>query len=169
MQAQPVTPSYRVVRAVGLLWFAAVFGVLLPVALACATVYESTRSTEHALNVYYRTRWFTAYAQLVTMPLFPNRRACMDQPRESARDTGEATEVHPGDTRPMGEEPDEVRDLLLYLLEKTTEMERRLERLLDDYERTQQVDRRVRSTPQRRAGCRWRPRPSNFSSPIRRT
>ena len=54
----------------------------------------------------------------------------MEQLRESSRENGEPTEVHPSDTRPAHEEADELRDLLLSLLKKTEEMERRLERLL---------------------------------------
>lgn len=67
MQSQSVAPHYFVVRAVGSLWFAAVLLVLLLVALACATVYESTHSTERALIVYYRAWWFTALLGLLSV------------------------------------------------------------------------------------------------------
>jgi hypothetical protein len=54
-----------VLRAVGSLWFAAVLLVLLLVAMACATVYESTSGAEQALTAFYRSGWFEALLYLV--------------------------------------------------------------------------------------------------------
>ena len=47
-----------IVRSCGSLWFAAVLLMLLMVAMACATVFESTHGTERALAVFYHSRWF---------------------------------------------------------------------------------------------------------------
>jgi len=47
-----------VLRALGSLWFAAVLLVLLLVAMACATVFESAHGTEQARVVFYQSRWF---------------------------------------------------------------------------------------------------------------
>ncbi len=54
-----------VLRAVGSLWFAAVLLVLLLVAMACATVVESTDGTERALADFYTDWWFKALLALV--------------------------------------------------------------------------------------------------------
>ncbi len=67
MQGPPVSPAYRILRAIGSLWFAAVLLVLVLLALASATVYESMRSTEHALSVYYRAPWFTFLLALLAI------------------------------------------------------------------------------------------------------
>lgn len=45
-------------RAVGSLWFGGVFLVLLLLAMACATVFESSHGSEQALGVFYRSWWF---------------------------------------------------------------------------------------------------------------
>lgn len=45
-------------RVLGSLWFAAVLLVLLLVAMACATVFESVHGSEQALIVFYRAWWF---------------------------------------------------------------------------------------------------------------
>lgn len=47
-----------ILHAVGSLWFAAVLLVLWLVAMACATVFESTHGTGHALAVFYHSLWF---------------------------------------------------------------------------------------------------------------
>jgi len=70
MLAHPENPAYRVVRAIGSLWFAAVLLVILLVGMACATVFESIRSTEYALWVYYRSWWFLALLALVAVNVF---------------------------------------------------------------------------------------------------
>ncbi len=67
MQASPVSPTYRLLRAIGSLWFAAVLLVLLLLSLACATVYESIHSTEYALSAYYRATWFTTLLALLSI------------------------------------------------------------------------------------------------------
>ncbi|MFA5864317.1 MAG: hypothetical protein WC975_06480 [Phycisphaerae bacterium] len=41
-------------RIFGSLWFAAVILMLLLVAMACATVFESTRGTEQTLVEFYK-------------------------------------------------------------------------------------------------------------------
>jgi hypothetical protein len=53
-----MNPIRAILRAVGSLWFAAVLLMLLLVAMACATVYESTKGTDQALAVFYRSLWF---------------------------------------------------------------------------------------------------------------
>jgi len=70
MLAHPANPAYRLVRAIGSLWFAAVLLVLLLVGMACATVYESTYSTERAMHVYYTSPWFVALLALVAVNVF---------------------------------------------------------------------------------------------------
>ncbi|MCK4342307.1 MAG: cytochrome c biogenesis protein ResB [Phycisphaerae bacterium] len=47
-----------VLQALGSLWFAAVLLVLLLVAMACATVFESAHGTNQALAVFYHSWWF---------------------------------------------------------------------------------------------------------------
>ena len=47
-----------VLQSIGSLWFAAVLLMLLLVAMACATVYESTHGTERALIAFYHSAWF---------------------------------------------------------------------------------------------------------------
>jgi hypothetical protein len=49
---------YFALRGVASLWLGALLLVLLLLAMACATVYESTHGTEQALHVFYRARWF---------------------------------------------------------------------------------------------------------------
>ncbi len=51
--------SHGMLRGIASLWFAGVVLVLLLVAMACATVYESMHGTERALAVFYRSDWFT--------------------------------------------------------------------------------------------------------------
>jgi hypothetical protein len=50
--------SHPLLRPLASLWFAGVVLVLLLVAMACATVYESMHGTERALAVFYRSGWF---------------------------------------------------------------------------------------------------------------
>ena len=45
-------------RGLGSLWFGAALLVLILVAMACATVFESMHSTEQALAAFYWSRWF---------------------------------------------------------------------------------------------------------------
>ncbi|MHC4234665.1 MAG: hypothetical protein ACYSUQ_06085 [Planctomycetota bacterium] len=62
--------SRSVFRAVGSLWFAAVLLILLLVAMACATVVESTSGplgTELALDQFYQAWWFEALLALVAL------------------------------------------------------------------------------------------------------
>lgn len=47
-----------ILRAAGSLWFAALLLILLLVAMACATVFESSHGTERALDAFYRAWWF---------------------------------------------------------------------------------------------------------------
>ena len=46
-------------RTIGSLWLAAVLLVLWLVAMACATVFESTHGTEQTLEAFYHSTWFT--------------------------------------------------------------------------------------------------------------
>lgn len=54
-------------QAVGSLWFASVLLVLWLVAMACATVYESTHGTEQALAAFYASWWFAAILALLAV------------------------------------------------------------------------------------------------------
>ena len=56
-------------HAAGSLWFAAVLLMLLLVAMACATVFESTHGTPRALAEFYRSWWFTALLGLICVNL----------------------------------------------------------------------------------------------------
>jgi len=67
MQPSRKTGAYRTLRAMGSLWFAAVLLVLLLVAMACATVYESVHGTERALIVFYRSWWFELLLALLAI------------------------------------------------------------------------------------------------------
>ncbi len=49
----------------GSLWFAAVILVLLLVAMAFATIYETMHGTERALQVYYKSGWFAGLLGLL--------------------------------------------------------------------------------------------------------
>ncbi len=44
-------------RGIGSLWFAALILILLLVALACATVFESSHGAEQALAIFYKSLW----------------------------------------------------------------------------------------------------------------
>lgn len=52
-------------RAIGSLWYGAVILLLLLVAMACATVYESRTGTEQALADFYRAWWFAGLLGLL--------------------------------------------------------------------------------------------------------
>jgi hypothetical protein len=54
-----------ILRTVGSLWFAAVLLILLLVAMACATVFESMHGTERTLATFYRSWWFEVLLALV--------------------------------------------------------------------------------------------------------
>lgn len=58
---------FRLLRAAGSLWFAAVIMMLLLVAMACATVFESAHGTEQALAVFYKAWWFQALLGLLAL------------------------------------------------------------------------------------------------------
>ena len=58
MQTTLATGPRRFLRNVGSLWFAAVLLVLVLVAMACATVYESKHGTEQAQKIFYFADWF---------------------------------------------------------------------------------------------------------------
>ncbi len=58
---------YSALRVVGSLWFAAVILVLMLLALACATVFESMHGAERALAEFYRSDWFTALLVLFSV------------------------------------------------------------------------------------------------------
>ena len=51
-------PPPSLLRAVGSLWFAAVLLVLLLIAMACATVFESVHGPEQTLATFYHAQWF---------------------------------------------------------------------------------------------------------------
>lgn len=57
----------KTLRAIGSLWFAVVLLVLLLVAMACATVFESTRGTEQALAAFYDSWWFELLLALLAV------------------------------------------------------------------------------------------------------
>jgi len=58
-------PLRPVLRAVGSLWFAAVLLVLLAVAMACATVFESLHDSQQARRQFYDAWWFRGLLALV--------------------------------------------------------------------------------------------------------
>lgn len=58
MQSVGIGQPHSVLRVIGSLWFAAILLVLLLMAMACATVFESMHGTERALAVFYRAWWF---------------------------------------------------------------------------------------------------------------
>jgi hypothetical protein len=60
-----MNPIRSILRAIGSLWFASVLLMLLLVAMACATVYESTNGTDQALAAFYRSVWFEVLLYLV--------------------------------------------------------------------------------------------------------
>ena len=67
MLSTPTKPPTSPLRVLASLWFAAVILVLLLVALACATVYESMKTSEHALHDFYRAWWFTGLLVLLAI------------------------------------------------------------------------------------------------------
>jgi len=58
MQSYRVDPIDGTLRAVGSLWFGGVILMLLLLAMACATVFESSYGSEQALGIFYRSWWF---------------------------------------------------------------------------------------------------------------
>lgn len=58
MQPYRERPIDATLRAVGSLWFGGVILMLLLLAMACATVFESSHGSEQALGVFYRSWWF---------------------------------------------------------------------------------------------------------------
>jgi len=54
----------------GSLWFTAVLLVALVVAMACATVFESSHGSEHALAAFYLSDWFAGLLGLVAVNVF---------------------------------------------------------------------------------------------------
>jgi len=64
---RPCSNTLYPLRAVGSLWFAAVLLLLLSVAMACATVFESTHGTEKALAFFYQSWWFEALLGLLAI------------------------------------------------------------------------------------------------------
>jgi len=59
--------SRRILRTVASLWFAALLLVLLLVAMACATVFESTHGSQQALAFFYRSWWFRTLLGLLAV------------------------------------------------------------------------------------------------------
>lgn len=64
-----INPSGSFLRAAGSLWLTAVLLLLLLVAMAFATAYESVQGTEAALTQFYRTRWFAGLIGLLGINL----------------------------------------------------------------------------------------------------
>ncbi|MDO8631255.1 MAG: cytochrome c biogenesis protein ResB [Phycisphaerales bacterium] len=67
MQSLPGWKNTSIVRFAASLWLGSVVLVLVLVALACATVYESMHGTERALAVFYTSRWFQALLALLVI------------------------------------------------------------------------------------------------------
>jgi len=68
-----VVPSGRIgqiLHAFASLWVGAVFLVLILVALACGTLYESAHGTEQALAAFYMSRWFHGLLALLGVNVF---------------------------------------------------------------------------------------------------
>lgn len=64
---QPIPPNrfHRTLRAIGSLWLAAVLMVLLLIAMAFATIFESQSGTEYALEIFYHSAPFEWLLALV--------------------------------------------------------------------------------------------------------
>lgn len=60
MHGMRTNPLWAALRVAGSLWFGAMLLTLLLVAMACATVHESTYSAERALTDFYQSWWFQA-------------------------------------------------------------------------------------------------------------
>ncbi len=67
MMTNRITPMHTVLRTVGSLWFAAILLVMLLVAMAFATVFESMHNAERALVVFYRSSWFELLLALLVV------------------------------------------------------------------------------------------------------
>ncbi len=63
----PRLTAAGLLNALGSLWLAVVLLMLLLVALACATVYESLHGTERALIDFYHHRWFAILLTIFSM------------------------------------------------------------------------------------------------------
>ena len=61
--------SRLILRTCGSLWFAAVLLILLLMAMACATVFESAHGSEWALAAFYHSRWFELLLALLAVNL----------------------------------------------------------------------------------------------------
>ena len=57
----------RLLRAIGSLWFAAALLVLLPAAMACATVFEQSHGAKQTLAVFYNSWWFETLLGLMAV------------------------------------------------------------------------------------------------------
>ncbi len=64
---QPIQSSraHRLIQSIGSLWFAAVLMSLLLLAMACATVFESSHGRDRALDTFYRAWWFRSLLVLL--------------------------------------------------------------------------------------------------------
>src|SRR3990172_8251502 len=71
MQTQTPGGLQRKLHIVGSLWLAAVVLVLLLVAMACATVYESTHGAEQALVTFYQASGLEALLFLLAANVLP--------------------------------------------------------------------------------------------------
>lgn len=64
---RPPRPGLSPLKAIGSLWFAAVILLLLSVAMACATVFESAHGSEKALAFFYKSWWFKTLLGLLAV------------------------------------------------------------------------------------------------------
>ncbi len=56
-----------ILHSVGSLWFGAVLLIVVLLAMACGTIFESQQGTEQALWVFYRAWWFKALLGLLAL------------------------------------------------------------------------------------------------------
>jgi len=70
MRVAPNRKVGQILHGIASLWVGAVILVLILVALACATLYESMQGTEQALAAFYMSRWFHGLLALLGVNVF---------------------------------------------------------------------------------------------------
>jgi len=67
MLTEPTERRFSAWRVAGSLWFACVLLMMLLMAMACATVYESAHGSEQAQEMFYRSWWFAMLLALLAV------------------------------------------------------------------------------------------------------